>query len=169
MLKGFHRAGLRDNRAFTMLEVIAVLILIGILTGVATVTLFSTDDYTTTSQLAMVKAHLRYAQARAIHSGSTWGVKFAAAKTSYDGRLYSKYWLFIDPVEGSPIVLQGADDSRYVVVFGDGSVGVWPLDITPPSGLTVKFDKWGSPGPANVTISTDAGTISVTKNTGYID
>ena len=166
VLKEFHRAGLRNSRGFTMVEIIAVLIVIGIMTGVAAMTIFSTDDYATKSQFAMVKAHLRHAQARAIHSDSVWGINFAGTR-SHDGRTYSNYWLFTDGDDTTPIGFQVEDDSRNVVVFGDGSVGVWPLTIR--TVAAVEFNEWGSPGSTNVTIETDAGDIVVTKNTGYID
>jgi len=166
LLKGLHRTWLRDSRAFTLVEVITVLIIIGIVTGVAVVTLFSTDTYTTKSQLAIVKAHLRYAQARAIHSDSAWGINFAGTR-SHDGRTYSNYWLFTGGDDETPVKFQVEDDSRYVVVFSDGSVGVWPLVIG--TTATVEFDEWGSPGSSSITIPTDAGGIVITQNTGYID
>jgi len=158
--------GWRNSSAFTMVEVIVVLILIGIMTGVAVVTILSTDDYATKPQLVMVKAHLRFAQARAIHSDSACGINFAGTR-SYDGRTYSNYWFFTGGDDATPVRFQVEDDSRYVVVFSDGSVGTWPLAIS--TVATVEFDEWGSPGAASVTISTDAGDIVVTKNTGYID
>ncbi|TFG91007.1 MAG: prepilin-type N-terminal cleavage/methylation domain-containing protein [Syntrophobacterales bacterium] len=166
VLEKIHTLGWRNRNAFTVMEVIAVLILIGILTGIAAVTLLSTDTYTTKSQLAMVEAHLRYAQARAIHSDSSWGINFAGTR-SYDGRTYSNYWLFTGGDDATPVKFQVEIDSRYVVVFSDGSVGTWPLAIS--TVATVEFDEWGSPGSTSVTISTDAGNIVVTKNTGYID
>lgn len=166
LLRGPHRTGSGDSRAFTMVEVIAVLIVIGIVTGIAVMTLFSTDTYTAKSQLALVKAHLRYAQARAIHSDSAWGINFAGTR-NHDGRTYSNYWLFTGGDDATPVRFQVEDDSRYVVVFSDGSVGVWPLVIS--TTATVEFDEWGSPGSTSVTIPTDAGGIVITKNTGYID
>lgn len=166
LLRGLRKAGLGDRRAFTMVEVITVLIVIGIVTGIAVVTLFSTDTYTTKSQLAVVKAHLRYAQARAIHSDAAWGINFAGTR-NHDGRTYSNYWLFTGGDDATPVRFQVEDDSRYVVVFSDGSVGVWPLVIS--TTTAVEFDEWGSPGSTSVTIATDAGNIVITKTTGYID
>ncbi|MDD5723906.1 MAG: hypothetical protein PHY29_09265, partial [Syntrophales bacterium] len=101
VLKELQRAGLRDSRAFTTVEVIAVLIIIGVMVGIAVVTFFSTDTYATKSQLAMVEAHLRYAQARAIHSDSAWGINFAGPR-SYNGRTYSNYWLFTGGDDTTP-------------------------------------------------------------------
>ncbi len=166
MLEKIRTTGWRGSSAFTMVEVIVVLIVIGLITGVAAVTLFSTDPSTMKSQLGMVKAHIRFAQARAIHSDSAWGINFAGTR-SYDGRTYSNYWLFTGGDDATPVRFQVEDDSRYVVVFSDGSVGTWPLAIS--TVATVTFDEWGSPGAASVTISTDTGDIVVTKNTGYID
>jgi len=158
--------GFTGSRAFTVIEVLATLILISIVTGIAMVTLLSKDTYATKSQLAMVKAHLRYAQARAIHSDSPRGINFAGTR-SHNGRTYSHYWLFAGGDDATPVRFQVEDDSEYVVVFSDGSVGTWPLVIS--TVATVEFDAWGSPGATAVTISTDAGDIVVTKNTGYID
>ncbi len=155
-----------NNRAFTAIEIIAVLIIIGILGGIAVVKLLSTDTYAANSQLAMVKAHIRYAQARAIHSNRPWGINFAGTRT-HEGRNYSNYWLFTDGDNESPVGFQPEDDSDYVVIFSDGSVGVWPLSIE--TATTVEFDEWGSPGSTSVTIATDTGNIVITKNTGYVD
>lgn len=164
--RGLRRAGLTGSRGFTMVEIIVVLIVIGIVVGIAAVRLTSTDTYAIQSQLVMVKAHLRYAQARAIHSNTAWGINFAGTR-SHDGRIYSNYWLFTDGDDETPVPFQVEDDSRYVVVFSDGSVGVWPLTID--TNTAVEFDEWGSPGSTSVTIATDAGDIVITKNTGYID
>jgi len=166
MLTGAGRPGRGGRRGFTMVEVMAVVIVIGIVAGIAAVRLTSTDTYAVKSQLAMVKAHLRYAQARAIHSNTAWGINFAGTR-SHDGRIYSNYWLFTDGDDETPVPFQVEDDSRYVVVFSDGSVGVWPLAIG--TVAAVEFDEWGSPGSTSVTIATDAGDIVITKNTGYID
>ena len=157
---------LKNIRGFTMVEVIVVLIIVGIVAAIATTTLFSTDTYATKSQVAMVKAHLRYAQARSMHSDSSWGINFAGTR-SYDGRTYSNYWLFTDSDDTAPVSFQVEDDSKYVVVFSDGSVGTWPLSIS--TVTTVAFDEWGNPGSSSITISTNGGDIVVTQNTGYID
>jgi hypothetical protein len=38
------------------------------------------------------------------------------------------------------------------------------------TGSTVTFDEWGSPGASNIdlTMSAGGGTITITKNTGFI-
>ena len=156
----------RSDHGFTMVEVITVLIIVGIVVAIAVVGFLSTDTHATKSQFEMVKAHLRYAQARAMHSNSAWGVNFSGTR-SYDGRTYSNYWLYTDEDTTTPVRFQVEDDSRYIVVFSDGSVGVWPLTIG--TATTVEFDKWGSPGSSTITITTNAGDILITRNTGYID
>jgi len=151
---------LKKNHGFTMLEVIAVLLVIGILTAVAVARVFSTDPYTLKSQTDVIKSHLRYAQARAMNTNSVWGINFPSSTT---------YSLFRNGVTADKVALPGAD-----------------LDtVTLPSGVTVSmgtvsFNNWGSPyanetatgTSANITITvTCNGTesIFITKNTGYID
>lgn len=158
----------RDNRAFTILEVIAALIIIGIMAGIAVTAFFSTDTYTAKSQIELVKAHLRYAQSRAIHSHSAWGwgINFAGTR-NHAGRTYSTYWLYTNGDDSTPVRFQVEDDYRHVVVFSDGAVGIWPLVIG--AVTKVEFDKWGSPGSSTITIPTSEGGIVITRNTGYID
>jgi len=149
-----------------MIEIIVVLVVIGLVSGFAAMAIRSTDTHSTRSQLAMVKSHLRYAQARAIHSDRAWGINFSGTR-SHEGRTYSTYWLFTDGDAATPVSFQVEDDARYVVVFSDGSVGTWPLEIS--TVAAVEFDEWGSPGAASVTIATSAGDIVVTRNTGNIE
>ncbi|MFH1153087.1 MAG: prepilin-type N-terminal cleavage/methylation domain-containing protein [Pseudomonadota bacterium] len=62
-----HPWGLHSTRGFTLLEIVAVLVLLGILTAVAmTGTTDLTDDAFKAGEPERAKAHLRYAQARAM-------------------------------------------------------------------------------------------------------
>ncbi len=75
-----------NNQGFTLIEVIAVLVIIGILSVVALSKMNdkNTDFYAIESSL---KAHLRYAQSKAMYSESTvWGLRMNSGN--------DVYWLF---------------------------------------------------------------------------
>lgn len=142
-----------------MIEIIAVLIILGIISAVAVSRISSTDIYTLKSQTDVIKGHLRYAQLLAMNSDSVWGINFPSSTT---------YSLFRNGNTGSTVTLLGEDSDI----------------VTLPSGVavstgTVSFNDWGSPyenatatAPStDITITvTYNGTesILITKNTGYI-
>ena len=150
---------LKKNHGFTMLEIIAVLLIMAIVTVVAVSKVASTSEYELKSQTAVIKGHLRYAQIRAIKSNGQWGI-------CCDG---SSYWLFRNGSTTVKVILPGENSDT----------------VTLPSGVTVStetvsFDDWGSPyanadtthPSTDITITvTCNGTesILITKNTGYID
>lgn len=138
---------------FTMIEVVAALLIIGIISAVAVTRMMSTSAYDLSSELEVVKNHLRYAQIRAMNTDSVWGINFTSSTT---------YYLF-----------QGANSPTAVLLPGENTttVNLAPksaLQITPPSGGRVTFDSYGSPGGTTITIGTTGGTITVEKNTGFI-
>ena len=148
------------QRGFTLLEVIAVLIVMGVLTAIA-VSRVTADVYTLKSGTEVIKSHLRYAQGKAMNSDSAWGINFSSAST---------YSLF-----------KAGSTADTVLLIGQDSVVV-----TLPSGMTVTtgvvaFDEWGkpstgagatSPATADIVLSVsyrgDSESITVTRNTGYI-
>lgn len=146
------------QKGFTLIEIIAVLIIIGIMSAIAIVKMNNTEEVDLASQVEAVKSHLRYAQIRAMNTDSNWGIHFAE----------TSYYLF-----------QGTDSSK-VMIMGEDGLDVdlvkkkSKLRITPPTGNNVTFDKYGSPGDVNVDIATNcsscanSGIIRVTKNTGFI-
>jgi MSHA pilin protein MshC len=154
-----HKLDTNNNqRGFTLIEVVAVLMIIGIVAVIAMVRVSSTEDIDLASQVEAVKGHLRFAQIRAMNTDSNWGIHFSE----------TSYYLF-----------QGTDSSK-VMIIGEDSPDVdlaakkSKLRITPPAGNNVTFDQYGSPGDANVDIATNCsacangGVIRVTKNTGFI-
>jgi len=141
-----------ESRGFTMLEVIAVLVIIGIIAAVAIARIGTTAAYTLDSQAEVVKNHLRYAQSRAMATGNVWGINFTSGTT---------YHLFQGTATGVALQILG-ENSPTVDISGSGLV------ITPPSPPTVAFDGYGSPGATTIPIATNGKTITVTRNTGYI-
>jgi prepilin-type N-terminal cleavage/methylation domain-containing protein len=140
---------------FTLFEVIMVLLILGVISYFAATRLFTDDVISRVSEVDLVKNHLRYAQSRAMNSEMSWGIKFESS---------NRYCLVntTDEVCGDgKLLLPGIDAS-------DGVVVLRSLQVTPPSGNKVTFDPFGSPGPATITLSTTAGNIIITENTGFI-
>lgn len=144
---------IKGNRGFTMVEVIAVLIIIGIIAAVAVSRLISSQE-NLIAEFNTAKAHLRFAQLKALSDDdptiSGWGISFAG----------NSYTLTKD---GAPaaISLPGSNSNTYN----------FPGGIT-ATAINVVFDSWGSAGttPATITMTYGANTetINITEHTGYI-
>jgi MSHA pilin protein MshC len=140
-------------KGFTLIEIVAVLIIIGIVSAVAVARMMDTSQTDLISQVDVVKNHLRYAQARAMSTGRPWGVTFSSS---------TAYFLF-----------DGAAPSTHVLFLGESNATVnltakgSKLTIN-SAPQTVTFDAYGSPGTTTITVSTNGGSITVTKNTGFI-
>ncbi len=153
-----------------MIEIIAVLIVIAILGTTAMISgVYSTSDYDLTSQTAIIKGHLRYAQARAMNTDIVWGIDFS-------GKTYS---LFKYTGGSKTLVDLPGEDAPTVVFVDDRGI---PTGMT-VNVATVSFDSWGkpytdasaTPPPAandiNIIVTyneTKSETIMITKNTGFI-
>jgi len=161
-----------SQRGFTLIEVIAVLVIIGIIAAVAISRATSTTQATLRSDVEKLKVHLRYAQLRALNSTErVWGIDFAGSSNSY--RLY-----YADTV-ASYRTFPGEDASTVTLpnttisISGDGgrrvSFDTWGK---PYQSLRANFDSPSNPQTADRTITVSAGgyseTITITKNTGYI-
>jgi prepilin-type N-terminal cleavage/methylation domain-containing protein len=138
---------------FTMIEIIAVLIILGMITAVVVSRMSDTTAYDLSSQMEVIKAHLRLAQSRAMGSSSPWGINFATSTT---------YYLFQGNGSTIPVQLLGEDNATVDLTIKKSglTVGSAPQRIT--------FDAYGSPGTTTVTITTNGGNITVTENTGFI-
>jgi prepilin-type N-terminal cleavage/methylation domain-containing protein len=146
---------------FTMMEIIAVLVIIGIIAVVAVSLMSSTTAYDLPSQVEVVKNHLRYAQIRAMNTDTIWGINFNSATT---------YYLFQGIGSTTPVQIPGENGATINLAAKKSS-----LTITPPTGGVVAFDSYGRPLnnsgtllTADVTVATTGGNITVTKNTGFI-
>jgi prepilin-type N-terminal cleavage/methylation domain-containing protein len=155
-------SGFKKNCGFTMLEVIAVLIILGIITAFV-VSRSTNIRAELSSETETVKAHLRYAQCMALANDIySWRITLSSGSPDY-------YTLSkinkSDGTETNPINLPNEDSPTHTLPTG--------ISITSGSG-TVTFDEWGSPGitTLNIILSDGVGnseTITITKNTGFID
>lgn len=137
-----------SERGFTFLEIAAIIVVIGILAAVAVSRINSTDTYATSSELDKVKSHLRYAQGKAIRTNSSWGIRFNSSNT---------YWLFQTNTANKKRI--AGEDQNDVILSS--------LTIT-SAPQTITFDGFGSPGAADITVSTSGGNITIVANTGFI-
>ena len=142
-----------NHQGFTMIEVIAVLVIMGILAVVAAVKMSNTSDYDLGSQVEVVKGHLRLAQAKALSSGSPWGIHFANS---------TSYYLFQGTGSTTPVLMIGEENATVNLVTKKTD-----LRIT-SAAQRIEFDAYGSPGATTLTVATNGGNITVTKNTGFI-
>lgn len=147
------RGGTTGKAGFTMIEIVAVLLILGIVAAVVVSRMGNTTAYDLASQIEVVKAHLRLAQSRAMGSSSPWGINIATSTT---------YYLFQGVGSTTPVQFLGEDNATVNL-------------LTKKSGLTIgsapqriTFDAYGSPGETTITVATNGGNITVTKNTGFI-
>ena len=141
------------QRGFTLFEIVMVLFILGMLFYFVSTRLFSGEAPTQNAEMELVKNHLRFAQSKAMNSEMSWGIKFGTS---------SRYWLF-NTVDGENAIkrLPGVESADAVMELAS-------IQVTPPAGNKITFDSFGSPGGSTITISTTAGTIAITKNTGFI-
>ena len=150
-----------DERGFTWVELLVVLVVMGIISAVAATSLVY-DDPDLAAQTEVIKVHLRYAQLRSMNTDTTWYIQFAT----------NGYALYKSG-DVNPILLPGEDAPSI------------PL----PSGMTINygavnlvaFDSWGRPcidsaglvlqasdRTVSVALGTQTQPIYITRHTGFI-
>ena len=136
-----------------MIEVIAVLLLFGVVAAVVVSSAPSTDSYKLASEEATMKGHLRYAQCRAMGDKVSWEISFTS----------NSYTL---QKSGAPASSNLPNENSPVHNLQTG------VSITAGAGTTITFDEWGSPGLSDIlitlSVATDSRTVTVTRNTGFI-
>ena len=138
------------RQGFTIIEVIAALLIIGILTAVVASRIID-NSAEVVAESEIIKAHLRFVQSRAMNSDVSWGIRF-------DG---SSYTMLTNNLTSNGL-LPNESTATHTLAKGNASASTNP----------VIFDQWGSPGLTNITVTVTDGSSSrnfiITKNTGFI-
>lgn len=145
------------EKGFTLIEVIAVLVLIGIL--LAYVFFRTTSNNNLQTEVDLFKSHLRYAQYIALCGDNTYTWRITTTANNY---VFSRET--VAPVASLHMSLPGETFDTHTFARG--------VTITAGGG-TINFDQWGSPGVNNITITLSQGGVSapniiITRNTGFI-
>ena len=160
--------------AFTIVELIVVMVILAIAAMLAVPMISSAADVQVRSAANMIAADLDYAKSMAISRQQYYSVVFDSANNKYKVRNASE-----DPIDhpiraGSPFVVDLQADSRL------SRVDIAGADFDPDSQPSVTFDYLGSPysgiGTANPldsgVITLEAGsftmTVTVEPMTGYV-
>jgi prepilin-type N-terminal cleavage/methylation domain-containing protein len=153
---------IKNNSGFTIIEIIAVLIVMGIITAFA-VGRVADNKPELIAQKEVLKVHLRYAQSRAMNSNDNYGIESNG----------NTYWLF--RVSGGNRVNLPSEQANHIDLAALG------LSLSMPDGSIISFDSKGIPYTAysgsqqmsdrTLTLSSgsDNESITITKNTGFIE
>jgi prepilin-type N-terminal cleavage/methylation domain-containing protein len=147
---------LGNNRGFTLIEIIAVLVILAIISAVAISRGTGTDTASLQAEVDTLKGYLRYAQSLAMNDISPvkWGINLNVG-TNAEGKY--TYQLVKDPLGTSVFT------SPYSLPNESGSIHAVSKPFT-ASG-TVLFDEWGRPtGSATI----GGQSITITAETGFI-
>ncbi len=111
---------------FTLLEVVAVLIILGLLT-VTSMMVMDDTDYNLLSQAQAIRQNIRYAQSMALKTGAVWGVSSDA----------TSYWAFEGSDPNAAGTLRNFPGQETPVVLADQGVSLM--------AFTVYFNGFGQP------------------------
>ncbi|MBG3875634.1 type II secretion system protein [Desulfovibrio oxamicus] len=151
------------QRGFTMLEVVAVLVLIGIMAAIAMDRFFDLSAGELGGMQDQVRSHLAYARTRSMNADEIFGVQIRGTTT------YS--------------IFRGGNTATLVTLPGEaGGVITLPQGANFTTATTIiSFDRWGRPcsdatavtrrtADATVTLSYQgqSQSIVVTRNTGFL-
>jgi MSHA pilin protein MshC len=149
-----------DNSGFTLLELLAVIVVLSIISAFA-VNRFYFSDSNLEAQTETIKVYLRYAQARSMNTESVWGIRCNG----------TDLWLYRDGDITSKILLPGEDGVD--VNLAEKGISM--------AEFTVSFNSWGKPCTdeagqeeqaenIDLTVGSDSGSryITITRNTGFV-
>ena len=161
-----------SRRGFTLVEILAVVVIIGIASAIIIPNMGTRDDLRVSSAARVIVADLIYAQNQAISSSSVVYAKFDVAN--------NRYTLLSTANSGGDVTLTNPFTQQpYRQQFGTGSQG-WDtvslqsttfngLDASYQNCFTIAFDEIGSPFAfnysTNLTNDLSAGSVVVTCGT----
>jgi MSHA pilin protein MshC len=151
----------RKDKGFTLIEVIAVLVLIAIISAVVISRGMDTEAVKVQAEVDTLKAHLRYSQYLAMNDISPvkWGIQISGQSytlvrnSSGDGSTFD-----------SPYSFPGDSGSTH---------GIAPFTAT---AVNILFDEWGTPYNSSAKLAADATvalnpgsqSITIKPETGFI-
>jgi len=151
----------RGQRAFTLVELMVVIVILAIAAAIVVPSLVSTTDFQALSAARMIVADLQYAQDAAVTQQTPITVEFDTAQHSY--ALSNASGTLVHPMTKAEYVInfpdkRGFESVRLAAVFGS-------------SDSSVTFDVMGSPDQGG-TITVLAGsfqyTIALAEGTGLV-
>lgn len=152
------------QRGFTILEVVAVLVIMAVITAVAAERIFEQTPAELAGISASVRSHLRYARTRSMNSDEVFGVQIISATT---------YAVFRNGNTGTRVVLPGEPATGIITMEDQASFST--------GAMVIAFDAWGRPcsNAAGTTLRTANTTVTVSylgqtenivvvRNTGFL-
>ena len=154
----------RNRRAFTLIEVTTVIVILAILAAIALPNLATQADLTLSAASRVVVGDLLYAQGQAVATGQPQSVTFTLASNQPGGGDGSYSVSSPSPITKLP----------YTQTFGSGlvtplaGVALANVSFDDPANTVLSFDAKGVPwtGPANGTLVQLAGTGAVELQSG---
>ncbi len=111
-----------------MVELIAILIIVGIVAAVVITRVIGTSEMNMTAQTGVIKTHIRYAQSMAMKRGAIWGIKCDS----------TDYWLFRTNAPDTPAnQVALPEESSEKITLADKKITM--------TAFTVFFDATGRP------------------------
>lgn len=145
-------AGCENHKGFTLVEIIAVLLLLGILSAVA-VSHMTQSSADLVGETEVLKGHFRFAQMKAMNANVTWGFRFTATTCT----------LQTNGVDSATVFFPGETTATHTLPSG--------MSMT-YTASPVAINEWGSPGATTITVTVSKGgdsrVITITRNTGFI-